>query len=222
MNMQYEGYEGSVEYSLEDEVFHGQVLNLRAVLTYEAQTPEDLRAEFEATVDNYLAWCEERGKEAERPYSGKFLLRITPDLHRRAAEAAKAAGAKSLNAWVAQVIERAADGADVASTIDPAFVAEMRELLAALRELSVPEPEPEPGARVVRIARRAGKARDVGATKRAAAKKPVAKKTAKKTTAKRSTTQRATSNKVVAAKPTTKRETKRKSTGRKRSLTAGL
>lgn len=102
--MDYKGYSARIEYDEDLEAFHGQVLNINDVITFQGTSIEELRHELGASVDDYLAWCEERGEEPDRPFSGKFLLRIDPDTHRRAALAAGRAGL-SLTAWVGRAID---------------------------------------------------------------------------------------------------------------------
>jgi predicted HicB family RNase H-like nuclease len=105
--MEYKGYTATVEFDDAEGVFHGTVQDLRDVVTFEGTSVEQLRQEFRNSVDDYLEFCARRGKEPDRPYSGKVLLRLTPDLHRAAAVAAAREGA-SLNAWVAGLVEAGA------------------------------------------------------------------------------------------------------------------
>lgn len=104
--MEYKGYSVRIEYDEDLSTFHGQVLNINDVVTFQGSSIDELRRELEASVDDYLAWCAERGEEPDRAFSGKFLLRLDPDTHRRAALAAGRAGL-SLTAWVGDAIERA-------------------------------------------------------------------------------------------------------------------
>jgi len=102
--MSYKGYHGSVEYDPDAELFHGDVVNARAVLTFQGRAVDELKQALADTVEDYLDWCRARGKEPEKPYSGRFLVRIPPDLHRRIAlEAAREK--KSLNRLVAEKLE---------------------------------------------------------------------------------------------------------------------
>jgi len=102
--MSYKGYHGSVEYDPDAELFHGDVVNARAVLTFQGRSVNELKQALADTVEDYLDWCRARGKEPEKPYSGRFLVRIPPDLHRRIAlEAAREK--KSLNRLVAEKLE---------------------------------------------------------------------------------------------------------------------
>ena len=104
--MSYKGYHATVEYDPDADIFHGEVTNARAVLTFQGRSVEELKKALADTVEDYLAWCAERGKEPEKPYSGRLLLRIPPELHRRLAiEAARAK--KSLNALVTERLKRA-------------------------------------------------------------------------------------------------------------------
>ena len=106
--MEYRGYIGKVEYDEDAEVFHGEVINLRDVITYEGKTVEELKKAFTASVDDYLDFCGERDEEAEKPFSGKFLVRIDPMLHKRIHVRSKLEN-KSLNSWVGEVLATAAN-----------------------------------------------------------------------------------------------------------------
>lgn len=103
-SLEYKGYLGQIELDEDGNQWHGRVVNTRDVLSFYGRTPAELRKELAATVEEYLALCRERGIEPDKPFSGKFLLRVPPDLHKRVAEAALRDG-KSLNAWVATLLE---------------------------------------------------------------------------------------------------------------------
>jgi predicted HicB family RNase H-like nuclease len=97
--MEYKGYFAKVEFDDEADIFHGEVINLRDVITFQGQTVDALRKAFRDSVDDYLEFCAERGEEPEKPYSGKFVVRVEPELHKKIAIIAKKNG-KSLNSWV--------------------------------------------------------------------------------------------------------------------------
>jgi predicted HicB family RNase H-like nuclease len=105
--MEYKGYVGRVDFDDQDGIFHGDVVNIRDVITFQGDAVEQLRHAFRASVEDYLAYCKERGEEPEKPYSGQFITRVNPALHRRISIAAALAG-KSLNAWVAEQLDKAA------------------------------------------------------------------------------------------------------------------
>ena len=103
--MTQDGYMATVELDEEAGLFHGEVINTRDVLTFQGRTLDELRTAFADTIADYVAWCRERGKEPERPYSGNFTVRLSPELHRRIASMA-ARQHKSINAFVADALER--------------------------------------------------------------------------------------------------------------------
>lgn len=91
--LKYKGYTGSVEYSAEDNCLYGKVQGLSGTLiSYEGSTTDEIRADFEAAVDYYLTSCESRGIKPAKPYSGRLVLRMPSELHRKVAAAASAAG----------------------------------------------------------------------------------------------------------------------------------
>lgn len=105
--MEYKGYMAQVEYDAETDTFHGEVVNLRDVITFEGDCVEDLKQAFRDSVEDYLAFCKARGEEPERPFSGTFTVRIKPELHRDIALEARRAR-QSLNSWVTDALETAA------------------------------------------------------------------------------------------------------------------
>ena len=105
----YRGYIAKVDIDLEEGILSGRVVNIRDVIHFQADTPAQLQKEFEFSVDEYIAFCKEKGMEAEKPRSGKISLRVSPELHRAAVSAAAREG-KSLNAWLSKAIEKAAIG----------------------------------------------------------------------------------------------------------------
>ena len=107
--MEYSGYIGKVEIDEEAGIFHGEVINVRDVITFEGVTVEELQQAFRESVDDYLAFCAQRGESPEKPFSGKFVVRLPVELHRKAYIQAKLED-KSLNGWVAEVMQSALQG----------------------------------------------------------------------------------------------------------------
>lgn len=103
--MRYKGYLARVTFDDESELFQGEVLNTRDVITFQGQSVDELHRAFHESVEDYLAFCAQRGEKPDPPYSGKFMVRLSPDQHRLAVSAAQQAE-KSLNAWVAERISR--------------------------------------------------------------------------------------------------------------------
>ena len=104
--MEYKGYVGSVEFSEEDALFFGKVLGVRALISYEGENARDLVEDFHSAVDDYLEWGAAEGVEPEKAYKGSFNVRISPELHKKAAIAAMAKQI-SLNRFVEESIVRA-------------------------------------------------------------------------------------------------------------------
>ena len=106
--MQYKGYTGKVEFDSEADIFHGEVIGLRDVITFPAKTVDEVKEAFRESVDDYLTFCAERGEEPEKPFTGKFVVRLSLDLHRKVYIAAKKSGS-SLNSWVLQTLEHSTE-----------------------------------------------------------------------------------------------------------------
>jgi predicted HicB family RNase H-like nuclease len=101
--MQYKGYIGTTAVDEEAGVIRGRIIGLRDVITFESDTVAGSRKAFEESVDDYLDFCKERGEEPERPFSGRLLLRIDPELHRRMTSVAQVSGV-SLNSLIEDVL----------------------------------------------------------------------------------------------------------------------
>jgi len=104
--LKYKGYSGDVRYDDEAKILHGEVINIKAVLTFQARNVDEIETAFHETIDDYLDWCRERGKEPEKPFSGHLLLRISPSLHELIYQAAQKSS-QSLNAWIMETLTRA-------------------------------------------------------------------------------------------------------------------
>lgn len=126
--MEYQGYLGKVEFDDAAGVFHGEVINIRDVVTFQGDTVTKLKKAFRESIDDYLAFCQQRGEDPDKPFSGQFVTRISPELHRLVNAAAKLSG-KSLNAWVAEQLQAAVGPVDERlSTPQPRAVKQPRKL----------------------------------------------------------------------------------------------
>lgn len=103
--MKYKGYTGHVVYDDEAKIFHGEVLGIKDVVTFQGTTVDEIEQAFKDSVEDYLAFCAERGEEPDRPFSGKFNLRIPPELHAKLSIAAQLHG-ESLNNYIAKMLRR--------------------------------------------------------------------------------------------------------------------
>ena len=105
--LKHKGYIGHVIYDDQAEIFHGEVINLKDVITFQSDNAHELKQAFMASIEDYLAFCQQRSEAPEKPFSGKLNLRLTPELHQTVYVAAKLAN-KSLNNWMCDVLRHAA------------------------------------------------------------------------------------------------------------------
>ena len=103
--MKYKGYHGQVNYDEEAKLFHGEVVGLRDVITFQGTSVDELEQAFKDSIDEYLDFCKELERAPEKPFSGKLILRLPPEIHERAAYQAKSSGV-SLNAWIKEGIQQ--------------------------------------------------------------------------------------------------------------------
>src|SRR3990167_792635 len=104
--MHYEKYTARIEYDEESDLFHGRVIGIRDIIEFYGKTTEDLHREFKTSVEDYKAMCVEDGVDFEKPFTGKFTLRVNGEEHRQLVLAA-ALKHKSLNSWAREVLKDA-------------------------------------------------------------------------------------------------------------------
>jgi predicted HicB family RNase H-like nuclease len=115
----YKSYSGHAEYDAEAELFHGEIEGTRDVVTFQGKTPAETAEAFRESVDDYLEFCRSRGEAPDKPLSGKFVVRISPETHKAISAIAVSQGA-SLNQLVAdQLLALARHGAEDASVAVP-------------------------------------------------------------------------------------------------------
>jgi predicted HicB family RNase H-like nuclease len=102
--MEYKGYIGKVEIDDEAGVLYGEVINVRDVITFQGATVEEIHKAFRESVEDYLDFCAQRGESPEKPFSGKFVVRLPAELHRKVYIQAKLED-KSLNSWITEVLQ---------------------------------------------------------------------------------------------------------------------
>lgn len=102
--LSYKNYNGTVEFSKEDNCLFGKVIGIKSLISYEGASVKELEQDFHNAVDEYLEDCKERNIEPEQPYKGTFNVRISPELHRTIVIYAMEHG-KSLNAAVEEAID---------------------------------------------------------------------------------------------------------------------
>jgi len=104
--MKHKGYSARIEYSDEDSCFVGHIAGIRDVVGFHGEAVGELKAAFKEAVNDYLETCQKVGKQPQKPYSGKLMLRIPSKVHAAVAQAAEVSG-KSINQWVADLLDQA-------------------------------------------------------------------------------------------------------------------
>ncbi len=102
--MTVDGYHAKIEYDEELDLFRGEILGLNGGADFYGKNPKELRAEFRKSLQVFLEVCKEKGLEPRRNFSGKFNLRISPELHERLAIEAQAQG-KSINTLAQEALQ---------------------------------------------------------------------------------------------------------------------
>jgi predicted HicB family RNase H-like nuclease len=115
----YKGYSAAFEFDADDLILTGRIVGIDDIVGFHGVTPQELLAAFHEAVDDYLETCAKAGKDPERPYSGKVMLRVDPKIHQRAALAAQLAGVR-LNQFGEEALRRAAEQAVPTNALEDA------------------------------------------------------------------------------------------------------
>ena len=105
--MRYRGYTARIEFDEVDRIFVGHLAGIRDIVGFHGTTVDELESAFRESVDHYIAVGEEQGRPAQKPYSGRLMLRVPPEIHAAVAMAAGIRG-KSINQWASEVLGKAA------------------------------------------------------------------------------------------------------------------
>ena len=105
--MTYKGYAARIEFDQRDNIFSGKIIGIADGITFHGETVKELKADFQAAIDHYIADCASTGRRPLKAASGKLMLRVSPEVHARSLVTAKSAG-KSLNQWAEEVLDKAA------------------------------------------------------------------------------------------------------------------
>ncbi len=105
--MSYKGYSASMDFDTEDKIIVGRVLDIDDIITFHATSVSKFEAALHAAVDSYIAACEKLGQAAEKPASGRLMLRVDPAVHAAAVKASTRSG-QSLNKWAEKALMQAA------------------------------------------------------------------------------------------------------------------
>ena len=114
--MQHKGYYGNAVFDDTNDILHGEVIGIKDVVTFQGESVQELRRAFEGSVDDYLEFCKERGETPAKPCSGRFVLRLSPELHGRISTIAKSHH-QSLNSWVVTQLEKSSTESQESSEV---------------------------------------------------------------------------------------------------------
>ena len=101
----YKDYIGSVSFSSEDEVFYGKIEHINDLITFESDNAHDLKKAFEEAVEDYIAFCKEKGVKPDKPFKGSFNVRLKPTIHKLVYQKAIQQG-MSLNKFIETTLEK--------------------------------------------------------------------------------------------------------------------
>src|SRR5215510_5276717 len=90
--MTYKGYLAHITFDAQANLFHGEVINIWDVVTFQEQSVDELRQAFADSVEDYLAFCTESGEVPDQPFSGRFTVGLSPEQYRKIILAAEKAG----------------------------------------------------------------------------------------------------------------------------------
>ena len=102
----YNGYTARIEFDTADRIFVGRLCGIDDIVCFHGASVEELEQAFRASVDHYLEVSTRTGRPAQKPYSGKLMLRVSPELHAAVAHQAQTAGT-SINQWAGTVLRQA-------------------------------------------------------------------------------------------------------------------
>lgn len=106
MKLRYKEYQAQIGVDEERDTFYGRVVDLNDKIAFEGSSLVELRQAFADAIEDYIEWCNESGEEPERPYSGRVLVRMEPDLHRSLARRASECD-DSLNGFIVSTLATA-------------------------------------------------------------------------------------------------------------------
>lgn len=103
--MHYKGYAARVEFDEEAMLFHGEVIGVKDVITFQGESVSEIEQAFRDSVDDYIDFCKERGEKPDKAFGGRFVVRLTPEMHRNIYIAAHKAG-ESINTWLTKNLKQ--------------------------------------------------------------------------------------------------------------------
>ena len=102
----YKNYYANIEFDADDRIFVGHLTGITDIVSFHGESVSELVDAFESAFDGYIEMSEKLGVKPQKPYSGKLILRISPEAHAKVAKVAEASG-MSINTWLAELIHAA-------------------------------------------------------------------------------------------------------------------
>jgi predicted HicB family RNase H-like nuclease len=106
--LEYKGFHGTVHFSNEDAVFFGKISGINDLITFEGASVKELQKSFKEAVEDYISICEEKKIPLLKSLKGSFNVRVSPEIHQRAAIVSSKQGI-SLNQFIQKAIESSLD-----------------------------------------------------------------------------------------------------------------
>jgi predicted HicB family RNase H-like nuclease len=103
--LHYKGYVGVVEFSEEDGVFHGKVLGIQPLISFEGDTVDSITEDFHSSVNEYILFCKSKGIRPEKTHMNTISIKLGPALYHKASLYAQKRGIK-LTTFVEDVIRQ--------------------------------------------------------------------------------------------------------------------
>jgi len=105
--MTYKNYVAKVVFDEEANIFHGEVINIRDVITFEGSSVDELKKSFKDSIDDYIDFCISRNEKPNSTLNGFLSLNIPVSNQNLLRNAAKKAG-KDFEEWVLEVLNKQA------------------------------------------------------------------------------------------------------------------
>ncbi len=104
--MKYKEFIAKIVYDDEANIFHGDVINIRDVITFQGKSVEELKQALIDSVEDYIEFCAERGEEPDKPFTGRFTINLSPELHKKIILAIEKSD-KNIDNWIQDAFEHA-------------------------------------------------------------------------------------------------------------------
>jgi len=103
--IEYKGYVAKIEFDEADQIFVGDVIGIEDIICFHSEDAKKIIPIFHDMVDGYIKTSKKRGIVPQKSFSGKFIVRVPPELHAKLTVLANAAN-KSLNTWLEEVLRK--------------------------------------------------------------------------------------------------------------------